>query len=238
MNKNTIKCKKCNHLLTTDKFDSDNNKICIECVKKTKKKKVLLIISALFIILGIASVYNVINSQEPSPKSTFVGVDDKDSLNLKQEEVGIDVEKITQPKLAHKINDIGESITNIEIFKRELEDNNTFSSVGVLFTINSESTNSEGYSLLDLYAEQYKVLGEGYSLLIEGYTCDLGTNEHNSELSKKRVSNVENYFVSKGVAVNQVFTKSYGESLYVAGSDIESSRIDNRRVNLSVVKND
>ena len=46
-------------------------------------------------------------------------------------------------------------------------------------------------------------------LIVEGYTCDLGTEEHNRDLAQRRANNVRNLFIQKGVNPDQIETASY-----------------------------
>lgn len=46
-------------------------------------------------------------------------------------------------------------------------------------------------------------------LIVEGYTCDLGSKEHNMALAKRRANNTRDYFISKGVPADQIETYSY-----------------------------
>lgn len=48
-----------------------------------------------------------------------------------------------------------------------------------------------------------------FGLQIEGYTCDLGSEEHNRDLAKRRAEAVKQMFISKGVPENQISTVSY-----------------------------
>ena len=230
MEKNTIQCEKCNQLLPTGNFDNEEIKICKECLKKSKRKRVILWSTLLIILLAIVGIY-ISNGTKQVPKSTFEGVIDKDTLLLKQEVVKI--EETSNPEIASKINKIGESITNIESFKRILQEQNQLTAIGLMFTINSEILNKSDYVLLDFYIEQYQALNKGF-LLIEGYTCDLGTKSHNLELSERRNYSVEKYITSKGVPPNKIKTKSYGEKFFERGQNIEESRSANRRVNVSI----
>jgi outer membrane protein OmpA-like peptidoglycan-associated protein len=234
MENNTIKCEKCNQLLPTGNFDNDEIKICKECLKKSKRKRFLLWSVLLIVLLGGVGIY-FSNGYKQVPKSTFEGIIDKDTLQLKQEVIKI--EDTSNPEIASKINKIGESITNIESFKRILQEKNQLTAIGLMFTINSEILNNSDFILLDFYIAQYQALNKGY-LLIEGYTCDLGTITHNLELSERRNYSVEKYIVSKGIPLNKIKTKSYGEKFFEKSPNIEESRTENRRVNLSIIESE
>ncbi len=46
-------------------------------------------------------------------------------------------------------------------------------------------------------------------LIVEGYTCDLGTEGHNRDLAQRRANAVRDLFVQKGVHTSQIETASY-----------------------------
>ena len=46
-------------------------------------------------------------------------------------------------------------------------------------------------------------------LIVEGYTCDLGSEQHNRDLAQRRANNVRNLFIEKGVNPDQIETASY-----------------------------
>lgn len=47
------------------------------------------------------------------------------------------------------------------------------------------------------------------ALEVEGYTCDLGSEEHNRDLAQRRANKVRDLFVQKGVNPDQIRTVSY-----------------------------
>jgi len=46
-------------------------------------------------------------------------------------------------------------------------------------------------------------------LIVEGYTCDLGSEEHNRDLAQRRANNVRKLFIQNGVNPDQIETASY-----------------------------
>ena len=48
-----------------------------------------------------------------------------------------------------------------------------------------------------------------FGLQIEGYTCDLGSEQHNRDLAQRRAEAVKKMFISKGVPESQISTVSY-----------------------------
>lgn len=46
-------------------------------------------------------------------------------------------------------------------------------------------------------------------LIVEGYTCDLGSEQHNRDLAQRRANAVREMFIQKGVSPDQIETASY-----------------------------
>lgn len=46
-------------------------------------------------------------------------------------------------------------------------------------------------------------------LIVEGYTCDLGTEQHNRDLAQRRADKVRDLFIQKGVPAGQIETATY-----------------------------
>jgi outer membrane protein OmpA-like peptidoglycan-associated protein len=72
---------------------------------------------------------------------------------------------------------------------------------------------------------------------IEGHTDAKGTDEYNLNLSGGRITSVEAYMESKGIAPSRIVTKSYGESVPIADNESEEGRQQNRRVEFKILKN-
>ena len=48
-----------------------------------------------------------------------------------------------------------------------------------------------------------------FGLQIEGYTCDLGSEQHNRDLAQRRANKVMQMFIDKGVPASQISTVTY-----------------------------
>ena len=46
-------------------------------------------------------------------------------------------------------------------------------------------------------------------VIVEGYTCDLGSEEHNRDLAQRRANKVRDIFIQKGVSADQIETATY-----------------------------
>jgi len=73
------------------------------------------------------------------------------------------------------------------------------------------------------------------SVLIEGHTDNVGSDQYNLDLSEKRAEAVKNALVAKGVGEERVTTKGYGEKYPVASNNTSDGRQQNRRVELVIL---
>ncbi len=95
---------------------------------------------------------------------------------------------------------------------------------------------SESYAELDKLVE---FMNENPSMEIElsGHTDNQGDPKLNVELSENRVKSTKNYLVSKGIDKNRIKGKGYGGSKPLASNLKEETRMLNRRVEMTIIKN-
>ena len=68
--------------------------------------------------------------------------------------------------------------------------------------------------------------------LIEGHTCDLGSDHHNLTLSQQRALAVKAQLVSLGVPAQRLQVIGFGETEPVTANTDETARSQNRRVQI------
>ena len=73
-------------------------------------------------------------------------------------------------------------------------------------------------------------------ILLAGHTDNQGDFDANLKLSQQRVDVVKDYLVSNGIAANRITARGYGPTRPVASNNRESSRQQNRRVEMTVLK--
>ena len=134
-----------------------------------------------------------------------------------------------------------ETLTNAANFKAEWEKNLenaktneakqiVIPSVGILFELGSSVVSQEGRKLIEEFASAYLQTNKEATVLIESYTCDIGTDENNMTLSNDRANVIKAVLGNMGVTSVEV--KSYGESTY---NDLScKSKEEHRRGNISV----
>jgi outer membrane protein OmpA-like peptidoglycan-associated protein len=113
--------------------------------------------------------------------------------------------------------------------------NMTFTS-GLLFRINSDELSDSAKYTLGKLAGVFNNYPETI-ILVEGHTDNTGTEEYNTELSKKRAYTVSTYLISKGVSKDRFEIKWYGETQPKYPNDTDANRKLNRRVEVAVIAN-
>jgi outer membrane protein OmpA-like peptidoglycan-associated protein len=76
---------------------------------------------------------------------------------------------------------------------------------------------------------------EGYRLFIDGHTDDIGTDEYNRDLSRRRANSVRDYLVRAGIPAEIVTVKGFGKSNPLVQAKTRDARAKNRRVEIGVV---
>lgn len=135
---------------------------------------------------------------------------------------------------------------NVNSERRELEDIIVFNQDGV--SIRREGNNlilsMEEHVLFDLNQYQVKnrikpslntlsrALAENSDIRIkiDGYTCNLGSDNHNLLLSLNRAKSIKEYLIIRGVTPNHVTVEGHGENDPISENQSEEGRSQNRRV--------
>jgi OOP family OmpA-OmpF porin len=104
----------------------------------------------------------------------------------------------------------------------------------IWFGFDKFTLNSESYPELNRLAE---LLKEQPSIKVEvsGHTDNVGPEEYNLNLSKKRANGVSKYLIQKGVSQDRITTTSYGEGRPVETNDTDEGRRKNRRVEFTIL---
>lgn len=72
------------------------------------------------------------------------------------------------------------------------------------------------------------------TVMIEGHTDNVGSDDYNMGLSQRRADSVKAYLVGEGINPNRLVASGKGESSPVAGNDTASGRQQNRRVEVII----
>jgi outer membrane protein OmpA-like peptidoglycan-associated protein len=103
----------------------------------------------------------------------------------------------------------------------------------VYFDFDRSSLRAEALRLLDDAVAKLQA-NPDRNIVIEGHTCNIGTNEYNLALGSRRANSVRDYLQSRGVAASRIETRSYGEERPKYDNAREETRRLNRRAALVV----
>jgi outer membrane protein OmpA-like peptidoglycan-associated protein len=74
-----------------------------------------------------------------------------------------------------------------------------------------------------------------WKLEISGHTDNVGDDNGNLVLSKKRAEALKNYLISKGINADRLVTLYFGETKPIADNNTPEGRKKNRRVEMKIV---
>lgn len=219
-NKQTEKCIKCNKDFIKDIENKRKEAICSNC-KKKKKIYVLALLCLVLVCGSIGMMYWFNGNQSKIVSFEGVGVIN-DSISLEVQETPVfKMEKVIARKSV--IDGISGSVDNIESFKRLMQEevynaekynatSISIPSISFVFEINSYNISLEAQELLLEFEKYYLKTNKEAIIEIEGYTCNLGTDDFNNILSKNRAETVKEFFIKNNIPINHIETKWYGRS--------------------------
>lgn len=98
----------------------------------------------------------------------------------------------------------------------------------ILFISGSAKLQTSSYKGLNDVVQIMKA-NPAMSLVIDGHTDNVGSDEMNQTLSDNRAASVKNYLVNKGVDENRITSSGHGETMPIADNKTASGRQQNRR---------
>lgn len=75
---------------------------------------------------------------------------------------------------------------------------------------------------------------KGRMIMLNGYTDDTGSDQHNMDLSKRRAEAVRTFFTKQGIDDSMIETEGKGESDPVGDNKTKEGRAENRRVEIVI----
>jgi len=129
-------------------------------------------------------------------------------------------------------------ITNVENRIAGL-DNYTASGqpVSVWFKVGSSTLSADSKKSLDDVASQLSSTKSGFLIQVQGFTDSTGSERINDALSDRRAESVKRYLVTKMVPEYRVSIVGLGKENPVADNKTKKGREQNRRVEVTVLKN-
>lgn len=118
---------------------------------------------------------------------------------------------------------------------RKLAVGDTLTLNNIQFKVASAELNTEAKSELD---KVVSLMSQNPRVEIElsGHTSSEGSAENNTTLSQQRVQSCKAYLISKGIDEGRIYAVGYGPKRPIADNNSEQGRIQNRRVEMRIVK--
>ena len=102
----------------------------------------------------------------------------------------------------------------------------------VNFDFGSYKLDMKDRLILDDIAKQ---MGNKRHIKLVGFTCDIGANEINQQLSEDRATEVKKYLMSKGIQEYRIKAEGRGKQTPAVTNDSEDNRQLNRRVEMVIL---
>ena len=106
---------------------------------------------------------------------------------------------------------------------------------GINFDFDKAVVKPEFAPVLDVAAGILKERSN-LKVVVEGHTCNMGSEAYNQKLSERRAKAVKEYLVKKGVKADNLSTAGYGELQPMANNKTKSGREMNRRVEFKIMQ--
>lgn len=105
----------------------------------------------------------------------------------------------------------------------------------IQFETGSSIIKEQSFAQLDEILKS-SVVAEGLKVGVYGHTDNVGDASSNQQLSEDRANAVKNYLVGKGIALNRIEVKGYGQTQPIADNTSSSGKALNRRVQIVLGK--
>jgi len=103
------------------------------------------------------------------------------------------------------------------------------------YDLNQSSLSSNMKKILDAKIADIRAkYGTNVGIIVEGHTCNIGTEAANMRVGQRRADVVRQYLISKGFNAQKITAVSKGQSVPIAPNTTEANRRQNRRVVLIV----
>ena len=161
---------------------------------------------------------------------------EKNQVLLEARDAEIDLERKRADKLAAELAEL-KAIKTDEIaeLKAKKTDRGMVVTLGdVLFEPDKAQLLPGAYRTIDQLAAFLSEHTDS-SVLIEGHTDSIGSQDDNLDLSQRRAEAVRDALLSRQVPLYRIVSKGYGNSYPVAGNDSEAGRQQNRRVEIIIL---
>ncbi|MCC8039104.1 MAG: OmpA family protein [Bacteroidales bacterium] len=241
-----VECIKChNQVPANNGIQAKDGFVCNDCVVKQKKRQrnVIWMACAAVIVIAAACVAICLSTDGNRTGQGFEGVgqiNDDMKVSVDSAAVAFDMSGVTAVSTPvttqAPISDLAEfkNVIKRNIAKAQQDNSNDLDipAVGVMFELNTNQLVAGGEDLARELANTYLKTNQKAKILVEGYTCDLGSERVNDALSKARAEAIVKLLTDMGVAPDKIEAKWYGKSRYQEFNYPNKS--DYRRVILSI----
>lgn len=154
---------------------------------------------------------------------------------------------LPSPAMVKRINNKTDSLTKINYAKSEINSPKSIDSIDI-YTLNPgqsfvlknilfdfDESDFKEESIFDLN-ELLRLLRKIPSMNIEirGYTDNIGTTQHNIDLSIARANSVKIFLIKNGIEKNRIECYGYGSSNPIDDNNDEEGRANNRRIEIFI----
>ncbi len=198
-------------------------------------KFILIAITAILLIVLFLKLYELYGNSQgnvSTEKKTELKEVQKTKINT-TDATNTD-SKITL-SFAKPLDDLTKSVTNISVFNSILENENTIPVIGLLFEYNSTTISTNGKAVLTRFSNEYKKLDTPNRIIIEGFTCTIGSKESNENLGKERADNLKAELIGLGISEDAITVKGIGLQNFVSTDNIDNDLVLNRRSNVTIL---
>ena len=241
MEEKTVKCIKCqNDFPIQESVKTPKGVVCRSYLKKNRIKNVFIVGGILFAFIGGVIYYFQTSNNNAVNFDGITNIQDSVNVSVQKPAEIFDIAKTVAQ--ASPVAG-GETIDNIESFKRVIAENlqkakdlNSGSiiipNISILFSFNSFFISSTNNELLIEYAKTFLQTNKEAIILVEGFACNIGSDSANNWISEQRAKSVREELVVAGIPKNKIEVKWFGKSRF--NEFKYSDKSEYRRVILSV----
>ena len=194
--------------------NKNGNYICEKC----RKKRIIMWSSILVALVAAAiGVYCYVSNRpiEGNDQSIMI------------ETPNVDIQDLPEFNLSEATpiapSSVGQTIDNLKSFKELMAQNIAAAQesnaksieipcISALFAFNSAKMDAVGKDLILEFISAYKQTNQQAKITVNGYACNIGTNEANNIVSKNRATAVSDFMVSNGIPEDNIEIKWFGKS--------------------------
>ncbi len=203
-------------------------------------KVILITLSIIILLLLFLWFKNIFPFENTNNQINVIPQAEKatDEINVIEEK--LENEDLTKSKLgfAEPLDDLTKSITDISEFNSIVKNENVIPVIGSMFEYNSTNISTNGKAILEGFANEYRKLEITNNVIIEGFTCTIGSKESNKNLGKERADILKTELIRLGIAENLIITKPIGMLNFVSTNNGKKDLILNRRSNVTIIRAD